>query len=102
LCRLIFELAVVHDLAHRRFRFRGNFDKIEISIRGDAESVLDADDAYLLPTWTDQSDFRYADTLVDAGLSADGASLVGVLRSAVEVPGTDCAETTPSARRPCV
>ena len=78
--RLVFELAVVHDLAYRRLGVRGYFDKVEIGIRGDAERIFDADDAYLLTARSDQANFRYADTLVDAGLSADGASYV-VLRS---------------------
>jgi hypothetical protein len=73
--RLVFVLAVVHDLADRRPGVRGNFDKVEIGVRGDAQCVFDAYDAYLLPSWANQSDFRYADALVDAGLSADGASL---------------------------
>jgi hypothetical protein len=34
----------------------------------------------LFATWSDQADFRYSNALVDAGLSADGASYV-VLRS---------------------
>ena len=66
----------------------GYFDKVEIGVRGDAEGVFDAHDAYLLATWSDQADFRYADALVDAGLSADGASYVVLLE-----------EPTPSA--PC-
>ena len=56
--------------------FGRNFDKVEIGVRGDAKGVFDTHDAYLLASWPDQSDFRYADALVDAGLSADGASLV--------------------------
>ncbi len=76
LSRLVLELAVVHDLADRRLGVRGYFDKVEIGIRGDAEGVFDAHDAYLLATWSDQADFRYSNALVDAGLSADGASYV--------------------------
>ena len=78
LSRLVLELAVVHDLADRRFGVRSYFDKVEIGIRGDAECVFDAHDAYLLTAWSDQADFRYANALVDAGLSADGASYVVV------------------------
>ena len=74
--RLILELAVVHDLADRWSGVRRNFDKVEIGIRGDAKGIFDTHDAYLFPSWTDQTDFRYADALVDAGLSADGASLI--------------------------
>jgi hypothetical protein len=74
--RLVFVLAVVHDLADWRSGVRGNFDKVEIGVRGDAECIFDAHDTYLLSSRSDQSDFRYADALVDADLSADGASLV--------------------------
>jgi hypothetical protein len=77
--RLVLVFSVVHDLADRWSGVRGYFDKIEIGIRGDAEGVFDAHDAYLLATWSDQTDFRYADALVDTGLSADGASLVRVM-----------------------
>src|SRR5271169_6475297 len=74
--RLILELAVIHDLADRWSGLRRNLDKVEIGIRGDAKGIFDTHDAYLFPSWTDQTDFRYADALVDAGLSADGASLI--------------------------
>ena len=86
--RLVFELAVVHDLAHRRLGVGCDFDQIEIGVRGNAESIFDAHDAYLFAVRSDQPDFRYADALVDACLSADGASLVVPLR---------CAEATPSS-----
>ncbi|GAT12889.1 uncharacterized protein RMCN_6022 [Mycolicibacterium novocastrense] len=76
LSRLVFELSVVHDLADRGFGIRCYFDEIEIGIRGDAEGIFDAHYAYLFTARSDQADFRYADTLVDAGLSADGASYV--------------------------
>ena len=65
----------VHDLADRWFGERGNFDKVEIGVRGDAECVFDAHNAYLFTTGSDQADFRYADAFVDTGLSGDGASL---------------------------
>jgi hypothetical protein len=74
--RLVLELAVVHNFADRWSCVRGYFDKIEIGIHGDAESVFDAHYPYLLATWSNQADFRYADALVDAGLSADKASYV--------------------------
>src|SRR5690349_7348873 len=88
-CRLVLELAVIHDLADRGFCGWCNFDEVEIGIRGDAESIFDADNAYLLAVRSDQADFRYADALVDAGLSADGASYVG-----------SAEETHPSASLP--
>ena len=76
LCRLVFELSVVHDLAHRGPCLGGYFDEIEIGIRSHAKGVFDAHDAHLLPAGSDESDLRYSDALVDAGLSADAASLV--------------------------
>src|SRR3979409_1027912 len=76
LSRLVLELAVVHDLADRRLGGRGYFDKIEIRVRGRAESVVEAHDSYLLASWSEKADFRYSNTLVDTGLSADGASYV--------------------------
>ncbi|BCI88695.1 hypothetical protein NIIDMKKI_39010 [Mycobacterium kansasii] len=47
--RLVLVLAVVHDLADRRSGIRGNFDKVEIGVRGNAECVFDTHDAYLFP-----------------------------------------------------
>jgi hypothetical protein len=109
--RLIFELAVVHDLADRWSGIRGNFDEVEIGVRGDAKCVFDAHNAYLLPSWADQTDFRYADALVDAGLSADGASLGSPARlrrwavrfqaTATQVSLESASEITPSAKKPC-
>ena len=85
LSRLVLVLAVVHDLANRRFCIWSYFDKVEIGVHGDAEGVFDAHDAYLLATWSNQADFRYSNALVDTGLSADGASYV-VLNSFEEHP----------------
>ncbi|BBY00631.1 hypothetical protein MSEO_11300 [Mycobacterium seoulense] len=97
--RLVFELAVVHDLADGGSGIGGDFDKVEIGVRSDAQCVFDAHYAYLLSPWSDQSDFRYADALVDAGLSADGASLVGLTRVLQRRPGpgsdSDSAAETP-------
>jgi hypothetical protein len=86
--RLVLELAVVHDLADRWSGVRRNFDKVEIGIRGDAKGIFDTHNAYLFPSRADQTDFRYADALVDAGLSADGASLVQWLFSLPPPPGS--------------
>jgi hypothetical protein len=80
--RLVLELAVVHDLANRRFGIWGYFDEIEIGVRGDAECIFDAHYAYLFTARSDQANFRYADALVDACLSADGASYVVLPESA--------------------
>ncbi|CFE47876.1 Uncharacterised protein [Mycobacterium tuberculosis] len=94
---LVLVLAVVHDLADRRSGIGSNFDKVEICVRGDAKCVFDTHNAYLLPPWADQSDFRYADALVDAGFSADGASLVGCCsrRDQLVGPGRNQVGNTP-------
>jgi hypothetical protein len=76
LSRLVFVLAVVHDLANRRFGVWGYFYEIEIGIDGDAEGVFDTHYSYLLATRSDKADFRYSNAFVDTGLSADGASYV--------------------------
>src|SRR5690242_18919012 len=70
--RLVFVLAVVHDLADRRPGIGSNFDNVEIGVSGNAECVFDTHEAYLLSPRADQSNFRHANALVDAGLSADG------------------------------
>jgi hypothetical protein len=93
--RLIFKFAVVHDLADRWPGVWGNFDKVEIGIRGDAKGVFDTHDAYLFPSRADQADFRYADAFVDAGLSADGASLVWFPVATATWPRPDSAVEIP-------
>src|SRR5437588_4762663 len=103
--RLVLELAVVHDLADRWSGVRRNFDTVEIGMRGDAKGIFDTHNAYLLASWTDQSDFRYADAFVDAGLSADGASLIDLLVNCHRHPapcGVSGWDTTPSAKKPCI
>ena len=43
---------------------------------GQLEGLADRDDADLLAVGADQADLGHADPVVDAGFSADGASLV--------------------------
>ncbi|MDT5198187.1 MAG: hypothetical protein QOH20_4941, partial [Mycobacterium sp.] len=69
-----------------RFGVWGYFDEIEIGVRGDAECIFDAHNAYLLTPRSDKADFRYADALVDACLSADGASYVVLPESTPSAP----------------
>ena len=76
LSRLVLELAVVHDLANRWFGVWGYFNEIEIGVGGNAECIFDAHYPYLFTARSDQANFRYANALVDACLSADGASYV--------------------------
>lgn len=71
--RLVLELAVVHELAHRGARIRGDLDEVETSLLGQSKGVLHADDADLLATGADQAHLGDADPFVDTGL-ADGYS----------------------------
>ncbi|CPW36438.1 Uncharacterised protein [Mycobacteroides abscessus] len=82
--RLVLELAVVHDLADRRPGIWGYLDKVEIGVGCDAERIFDPHDADLLAFRADQADFGYADTFIDAGLSADVASLARPLTVVTE------------------
>ncbi len=74
LCRLVLELAVVHDLADRWAGVRGYLDQVEIGLDSQAQGIFNTHDADLLAVGSDKPDLRYADTLIDASLSADGAS----------------------------
>ena len=71
---LVLELAVIHELGHRRACLRRNLHQIEVGISSQSECVLDGDDAHLLTVGSDQSDLGDADALVDAGFVADGSS----------------------------
>ncbi|GAA5059603.1 hypothetical protein GCM10023318_40300 [Nocardia callitridis] len=71
---LVFELAVVHDLADRRTGIRGYLDEVEVGFERDAKGIFNTHDPNLFATWSDKSDFGNSDAIVDAGLSADGAS----------------------------
>ncbi|OIQ75974.1 hypothetical protein GALL_423530 [mine drainage metagenome] len=68
----VLELAVVHDLADRRSRVRGDLDKIEVGVLRQTKGVLHADDADLLALGADQADLGDADPIVDAGLADVG------------------------------
>ncbi|GGE64485.1 hypothetical protein GCM10011401_09500 [Nesterenkonia cremea] len=63
---LVLPLAEVHQLADRRFRIRGYLDQVEISLRGEPQSIFDSDDADLFPLRADEADLRYTDPVVDA------------------------------------
>ena len=72
----VLELAVVHELAHRRLGHGRNLDQVEISLPCQAQRIFDAHDADLLPVGPDKPDLGDADPLIDAGFDADGLSSV--------------------------
>jgi hypothetical protein len=86
----VLEFPEVHELANRRLRHRSHLDEVEVRFYGEAERILDADDPHLLAIWSDESDLRHADPVIDPWLDADGGSLL-------EVMGRDLPE---ESRRP--
>lgn len=65
---LVQELPVVEDPADRRNRVGCNLDQVEVGLLGDAQRLVDGDDADVLPIRADQAYFREPDLLVDAVL----------------------------------
>ncbi|GAA2073624.1 hypothetical protein GCM10009725_02480 [Aeromicrobium tamlense] len=70
----VLELSEVHEAADRGPGLRGDLDEIEIGLGGQAQGILDADDADLFTARSDETDLRYANALVDAQICADGSS----------------------------
>ena len=84
--RLVLELAVVHELGHRRPRHGGDLDQVEIAFLGQPERLADGNDAHLLAVRTDQSHLWDANPVVDARFCADGASSYALLWAATGAP----------------
>ncbi|GLX99327.1 hypothetical protein Hesp01_72770 [Herbidospora sp. NBRC 101105] len=72
--RLVLELAVVHELADGRACRRRDLNEIEVGLLGELQGVVDGDDADLLAVRADEADLGDTNTIVDAGLGADGTS----------------------------
>ena len=62
-------LTEVHELGHRGTRHGRDFDEVEIGLGSQAQGVLDADDANLLPIGSDQTHLGDPDALVDTRLA---------------------------------
>ncbi|MPL73075.1 hypothetical protein SDC9_18868 [bioreactor metagenome] len=76
----VLELAVVHDLAHRRHRRRRDLDQIKPGLFGHHHRARRGDDAHVLAVRPDQADLGRSDPIVDPGA---GVSLRrGIVRSA--------------------
>jgi hypothetical protein len=69
------ELAVVHDLAHRRVRRRRDLDEIEILLPGHFLGLGDGDDADLRSIRADEAHLGMADQVVDAVLGLNGSTV---------------------------
>jgi len=65
----VLELAEVHELGHRGTRHRRDLDEVEIGFGRQTESILNADDADLLPVGSDQTHLGDPDALVDTRLA---------------------------------
>ena len=75
LCSFILELAVVHELAHRRAGVGCHLDQVEVGLLSQTQGVLHADNADLLAAGADETHFGNADPFVDTGLADVGSSL---------------------------
>ena len=73
--RLVLELAVVHELAHRRAGVGCHLDQVEVGLLSQTQGVLHADNADLLAAGADETHFGNADPFVDTGLADVGSSL---------------------------
>ena len=67
---LEFVLAVVHDLAHRRFRLRCDLDQVQVFLFGNTQRVAGRHDAQLFTVCGNDADFFVTDGSVDFSLVA--------------------------------
>jgi hypothetical protein len=74
---LVLELAVVHELAHRRTRGRGHLDQVEVRLLCESQCVVDPDDADCLAVGANEPDFGHPNPVIDTKLCADGSSWGG-------------------------
>jgi hypothetical protein len=88
-CRLVLELAEVHQFADRRPRRGRDLDQVEICLLGQPERVVDRDDPDLLARRAYQPYFRYPNAIVDTRFSADVTSSVTLLPGQ-GLPGQAC------------
>src|ERR1700730_2452737 len=63
---LVFELAEIEDLDHRRVSIGGDLDEIEACLEGALQGLAARHDADHLAALIDKADARHADLLVDA------------------------------------
>ena len=83
---LVLELAVVHDLCYGRLGVRCNLYKVEVSFIGQLSRIVCFDDTDLFAAWTDESDLRDSNTVVDASFCANVNSSVAVLVNVLPTP----------------
>lgn len=62
---LVLELAIIHDLAHRRLGLWSDLDEIDFKFFGFGEGLANRDDTNLLVIRANQTYFRYIDLAVD-------------------------------------
>jgi hypothetical protein len=83
----VFELSEVHQFADWWLCQRSYLDQVEICLCCQSQRILYAHDADLLARWTDKSDLRDANPVVDAWFDADGASLLeGTFLAGIPAP----------------
>ena len=89
--RIEFELAVVHDAAHRRIGLGGHLDEVEIRLPGDRQRLREGFDAQLLAVGCHQAHLTGTDLVVDTRFaggarSGDAASLLARPRPVARSP----------------
>ena len=60
-------MAIVHDLADRRRRVRGNLNEIEAGFFGHCQGSFGSDNAYVFAIGADEADFLGPDAFVNTG-----------------------------------
>ncbi len=76
----VLELAVIHDLGHGRLGIGSNLNQIQVGLLSQAQSVLDADYAYLLALRANKTHLRNADSVIGTGIADAGLLLVSRVR----------------------
>src|SRR6185312_8203510 len=71
---LVLELPVVHELADRGARRRGDLDQVEVGLLRQAQRVSRRDDADGLAVGSNEADLGNPDPVVDTKLGADVSS----------------------------
>ncbi|GAB2522020.1 hypothetical protein GCM10027267_18670 [Paramicrobacterium agarici] len=66
---LVLELAVVHDLGHRRLRIGSYLNKVEVGLLGETKRDVELDNADLLTARPDESNLRNPDTVIGTGIA---------------------------------
>jgi hypothetical protein len=74
--RFVLELSKIHNLADRRLRIRGYFDKVEICFQCQSKRFINVYDTDLLSFHAHEANLWDANPIIDSWFSADMYSFV--------------------------